>query len=103
MPPRRNRGRSRANDEEIPQLRVTGEKASAMLQKRISEGQGLLGVVMPDEATLKDTNARYSTWCEYNLTMLGRLFSTDKLVEEYRGIRIGTFADVPFPKRVQNL
>ena len=101
MPTRGNR-KGQSPEQESPQLRATAQDARDKIEMRISEGKQLLAVPISDNATLEHTNAGYDTWDEYNLALLERLFTTNKLVQEYRGVRQVVF-NPPFPKAVQRL
>ena len=69
------------DDELRLQMDIAG--AVRVLEDRIRKGQRILARSTWNEGILQAASAEYRTWDEYNADMLGRMFSGDKLAQEY--------------------
>ena len=87
--PARRRSPNNPSADDNPKLLVSVQEAREALEATIAEGNTLLAISISDQAEFDAAKSKKYTWGEYNLALLGKLFSTDTLVREYRGLAIG--------------
>jgi predicted nucleotide-binding protein len=77
--------KSSQSTEELPRpsLSVSRESAQSKLQAQVKTGQELLSLPIHDRASLKDARAKRNKWHDFNIELLGTLFSNEKFAKEY--------------------
>jgi predicted nucleotide-binding protein len=68
-----------------PELRLAPTDAAAKIDDRIAKGSGLLDQAraMHSASQIEELRSNYYKWDAYNEELLGRLFTTRKLADEY--------------------
>ncbi len=78
---------------ELPlELLVTQEEAKTRLQERSDRGHELRKIKITTNQEYEILLNAFSKWNDYNLELLNRLFTSDKLAKEYRRIGLSTIS-----------
>lgn len=101
---RRSGGRVSRSDEPEPSLTVPRDQLLEALEDRIAQGQELLSQPVASEEDLLQARRGYSSWDEYNDTLLRRSFTSSRVSDEYSGRNasfIGSIGGDPDPLDVR--
>src|SRR6267142_470263 len=84
-----------------PELRVPAQEAEAKIDERIGKGRDLLKRHVNTEEQLQGLDDDYDKWNAYNRELLGRLFTTSKLANEYSSAGAGPVMMSAHPSSAQ--
>jgi len=70
-------------------LTVSRNEAKEQIEKRMEAGSELLSAQITNKTQLTEESEKYSTWNDYNMELLTRLFTSGDISEEYTGLATG--------------
>jgi len=85
------KGKSENESKEALELLVSPNEAQAKLTERIEKGREILELAPRSHEEFKEAQRQYYKWDDFNVELLKRQFTTDKLSEEYSAF-VGSFA-----------
>lgn len=90
-------------DKENPKLKMSKDEAEQLLDGRIKLGIKLYEKEVSSNNELEDLKREYKKWNSYNRDLLKKMFTSDKIKNEYNGFSInvmGHYRD-PLSKKIQ--
>jgi predicted nucleotide-binding protein len=99
MPKKTDHGR-----QDPAKLIVARSIAQEKIEAQIDKGSKLKAIEITSSEAVEETRKQYYRWDEYNIELLGRIFTNDSLATEYRGYSVGgSFSDRPLQRQIKEL